>query len=280
MGDIRVGVTIFLTDQTIDIVELAREVESRGFDSLYIPEHTHIPTSRRTPPPTGEAELPEMYKRSLDPLVALGACAAVTETLVVGTGIALVAQHDPITYAKEWATLDYVSGGRAVFGVGFGWNEDEMEHHGVAYATRRAQAREHVLAMYRLWEDDEASFDGEYVKFSPSWSWPKPLQRPHPTTLIGGGGGPVLFEHVAEWADGWMPIGGAGLSDMVPTLQQAWTEAGRDGSPIVVPFGVLPTPGKLEHYRELGCSETVLRVPSASRDEVLPVLDSFAEYVA
>jgi probable F420-dependent oxidoreductase len=269
---VRIGVTIFFTDRSIDPATLAFAVEERGFGSLYVPEHTHIPASRRTPAPTG-GELAEEYRRTLDPMVALAVAAEATTNLVVGTGVSLVAQHDPIVYAKQWATLDLLTGGRTSFGVGFGWNVEEMGDHGVAYATRRDQAREHVLAMHALWRDDEASFRGEYVSFEPTWSWPKPLQQPRIPTLIGGGAGPKLFAHVSEWADGWMPIGGAGLRDALPALQAAWAAAGRAGSPLVVPFSVIGERGKLDYYRSLGCTEVVLRLPSAGYDEVMVALD-------
>ena len=274
------GVTIFLTDQTIGPVEVARAVEERGFHSLYLPEHTHIPIERRTPPPTGDAELPEMYKRILDPYVALAAAAAVTEQIRLGTGIALVAQHDPVVLAKEIATLDHVSGGRFVFGVGFGWNEDEMEDHGVEYRTRRARVREHVLLMNQLWSQEVGAFEGDFVRVSPSWSWPKPVQQPRPRTLIGGAAGPKLFAHIAEYADGWFPIGGAGVAKALPDLRDAVAAAGRDPDQLlVVPFGTLPSPGKLDHYREIGMTEVVLNLPSAGRDEVLRVLDDYVQYL-
>lgn len=276
----RVGVTIFATDVSMDVVELAKELEERGFASLYVPEHTHIPVGRRTPAPTGDADLPEYYRRCLDPIAALTACAVSTERLVVGTGISLIAQHDPIGYAKALATLDLLSRGRTVFGVGFGWNEDEMEHHGVEYSTRRRRVREHVAAMTALWTQDEASFDGEFVAFSGSWSWPKPVQRPRPPVFIGGGAGPTLFAHVCEWADGWMPIGGSGLGSTKPELERRWTDSGRDGSPAVVPFAVVPTPGKLDHYRSLGVTEVVVQLPSAGRDQVFAVLDGFMQYLS
>ncbi|MBV8691061.1 MAG: TIGR03619 family F420-dependent LLM class oxidoreductase, partial [Actinobacteria bacterium] len=192
----RFGVTLFPTDQSIDVIELGREVEDRGLDSIWFPEHTHIPISRRTPPPTGEEVLAEEYRRCLDPLVALASVAGATSRLRLGTGIALVSQREPIVTAKAVASLDLVSGGRFSLGIGFGWNEDEMEDHGVAYATRREHARDHVLAMRRLWEDDEASYEGEFVRFPPTWSWPKPVQRPLPV-LIGGMAGPKLFSHIA-----------------------------------------------------------------------------------
>jgi probable F420-dependent oxidoreductase len=274
------GVTIFLTDQTIGPVEVARAVEERGFHSLYLPEHTHIPVERRTPPPTGHAELPEMYKRVVDPYIALAAAAAATERILLGTGIALVAQHDPITLAKEIATLDHVSGGRFVLGVGFGWNEDEMEDHGVEYRTRRARVREHMLLMNALWADDVGAFDGEFVRVAPSWSWPKPVQRPRPRTLMGGAPGPKLFAHIAEYADGWFPIGGAGVARALPDLRAAVAAVGRDPDALhVIPFGTLPSPGKLEHYREIGMTEVVLNLPSAGRDDVLRTLDDYANYL-
>ena len=174
----RIGLTIFATDLTIDPVTLARAAEERGFASLYLPEHTHIPVSRATAVPTGDAELPDEYRRTLDPLVALAGAAAVTTELRLGTGVSLVAQHDPIVMAKQLATLDSMSGGRFTLGVGFGWNREEMASHGVTYATRRDQVREHVLAMQALWRDDEASFEGRFVHLAPSWQWPKPHRRP------------------------------------------------------------------------------------------------------
>ncbi len=276
----RIGLTIFLTDRTIGAVELAREAEARGFASLWFPEHTHIPVSRRTPAPTGDAELPEEYLRCLDPLVALTAAAVATSQLVVGSGVSLVAQHHPIDYAKAWATLDLVSAGRARFGVGFGWNVEEMASHGVVYATRREQAREHVLAMHALWSMDEASFSGRYVDFEPAYSWPKPVQQPRIPTLIGGGAGPKMFANVAEWADGWLPIGGGGLRDALPALHAAWAEAGRAGAPQVIPFGTVPSQQKLAYYESIGCAEVVLRVPSVGRDEALCTLDSYVTHVA
>ena len=190
----RYGVTMFATDVSIDVVELARAAEDRGFESLWLPEHTHIPLTRLTPHPSGRP-LPDEYTRSLDPLVALAAAATATTTLRLGTGILLAAQREPLVTAKAVASLDHLSGGRAALGVGYGWNEDEMNDHGVDYRTRRAVAREHVLAMQALWGDDEASFAGEHVRFGPSWSWPKPVQRgadgrPAVPVLVGGAAGP------------------------------------------------------------------------------------------
>ena len=271
---------MFLTDQTIRPAALARAIEERGFASLYVPEHTHIPVARRTPPPTGDPELAEEYRRTLDPFVALTAAAAVTDRLRVGTGICLVAQRDPIVTAKEVATLDLLSDGRFVFGIGFGWNQDELEHHGVRQADRREVVRERMLAMRSLWTDDEASFRGEHVRLDPSWSWPKPVQRPGPPVLIGGAGGPVLFRHIAEYGDGWIPIGGRGVRSALPDLERAFEDAGRDPETIrIVPFGTIPDPGKLEYYASLGIDEVVLRLPPRAADEVLPRLDRYAELV-
>lgn len=272
------GITTFVTDQSIDPVRLAREVEARGFHSLYIPEHTHIPASRRTPLPIGDGALPEEYKRTVDPFVALGAAAAVTSRIKLGIGVCLVAQRDPIVTAKAAATLDRIANGRFVFGIGFGWNREEMESHGVDFRRRRARAREHVLAMQRLWTDERASFDGEFVRFKDSWSWPKPLQQPRPPILIGGAAGPKLFAHIAEYADGWIPIGGAGVREAMRDLRRAMEQAGRDPATLhVVSFGSIPDPGKLEYYGSIGVTEVVLRVPCATADVVLPALDAYAK---
>jgi probable F420-dependent oxidoreductase len=271
---------MFATDRSMDVVELARAAEQRGFYSLYAPEHTHIPTGRDTPAPTGDEQLGDQYLRTLDPFVALTAAATATTRLRVGTGICLVAQRDPIVTAKEVASLDFLSGGRFSFGIGFGWNREEMADHGVSYADRRAIVRERVLAMRSLWEDDEAAFAGEHVQLSPSWAWPKPVQRPHPPILIGGAAGAKLFEHIVEYADGWIPIGGAGLSSALPELHRTADAAGRDPSTLaVVPFGTIPNQGKLDHYGSLGIDEVVLQLPHAPAEEVLRVLDRHAEFV-
>jgi probable F420-dependent oxidoreductase len=274
----RFGITMFPTDRSIGIVELAREAEARGLDSLWLPEHTHIPASRESPWPAG-GDLPEEYWRCLDPIVAMTAAVMVTERLRVGTGILLAAQREPIANAKAVATLDHLSGGRVTLGVGYGWNREEMGHHGVAYSERRDVVREHVMAMQALWREDEGEFHGRYVDFSPSRSWPKPAQRdgagrPAVPVLVGGGAGPKLFAQVVEYADGWMPIGGAGMSTDLPRLRDQWEAAGRDPSSLqVVPFATLPSVGKLDHYAELGVTEVVAQVPSAGRDKVLAWID-------
>lgn len=272
----RFGVTVFLTDYTIGPAELAVEVESRGFHSMWTPEHTHIPVGRKTPPPMGEP-LPQQYYHSLDPFVALSVAAAATKTLRLGTGICLVAQRDPIVLAKEVATLDLVSGGRFDFGVGFGWNQDELEHHGVPYGKRRQAVAERVEALKELWTKEQASYSGEFVSFEPSFSWPKPVQKPWPPIFLGGAGGPKLFEHVARWADGWIPIGGRGIKGNLPLLRAEYEKAGRDPDSLkIIPFGSLPDQGKLEYFATLGIEEVVLGVTAGDRDVVLPILDQFA----
>lgn len=274
----KLGLTIFSTDLSMSFVDVAREAEARGFYSLYLPEHTHIPTSRATPAPTGDAELAEEYKRTLDPFVALAAAASVTETIKLGTAVSLVAQRDPIVTAKEVATLDLLSSGRVVFGVGYGWNKEEMADHGVAYRERRDLVRETMLAIKRLWTADEAEYDGEHVKFARSWSWPKPVQKPHPPIYIGGAAGPKLFRNIAEWADGWMPIGGGGMKSAIPDLKRAFEEAGRDPDALrILPVGTIGNRGKLDYYESLGVDEVALAVPSGTDAEVLPVLDQYAD---
>ena len=275
----RLGITTFVTDYSIDIVTLARAVEERGFASLYLAEHTHIPASRRTPPPTGEAELGMAYSHLGDPLVSLAAAAAVTSTITIGTGVALVAQHDPIVLAKQVATLDALCGGRFVLGVGFGWNREEMASHGVDYAHRREVVREKVLTMRALWRDDEASFVGEHVQLEPSWQWPKPARGSVPI-LIGGAAGPKLFAAICDYADGWIPIGGAGLTKALPELREQFESAGRDPSTLrCIPFGSIPDQGKLDHYASLGIDEVVLRINEGPTDDVLRRLDRAAPLV-
>ena len=279
-GPMKIGVAFHSTDVAMHPVEVAREAEARGFHSLYIPEHTHIPTSRRTPAPTGTPELGEEYKRSPDPYIALAAAASVTERIILGTGIGLPAQHDPITFAKELATLDWMTEGRFVFGIGYGWNHEEMENHGIDVKRRREHAREIMLAMQALWTNDVAAFEGEFVNFEASWQWPKPVQPGGPRILIGGGAGPKIFSQIAEYAHGWMPIGGAGMAAQLEKLRGLLEERGRDPRLLhVVPMGVFPSDEKLAYYKEAGVTECVLRIPSAPRDEVMPALDEYVQYI-
>lgn len=265
----RIATTIFLTDETITPVRLARELEQRGFDGLYLPEHTHIPVSRDTPYPAG-GELPAEYGRTLDPFVALGQAAAVTERLALGTGITLIAQHDPIDLAKQAATLDHLSGGRLTLGIGFGWNVEEAADHGVEWATRRALGSDRLALMRALWAEEPTAYEGEFGSVRASHAHPKPVQKARgpvngPRTLIGGAAGPKLFAQIARDADGWLPIGGRGLSESVPKLRTAWEEAGRDPEHLqVVPYAVRPDPGKLAYYADLGVEEVVLQLPPAA----------------
>ncbi|MCA1833352.1 MAG: LLM class F420-dependent oxidoreductase [Actinobacteria bacterium] len=276
----RFGITMFVTDTTMGPGELAREAEDRGFDSIFFPEHTHIPISRTTPAPMGEP-LPEQYRRTMDPFVALTVAACATTKIRLGTGICLVAERDPIVTAKEVASLDHVSGGRFVFGIGFGWNVEEMTDHGVDFRQRREITRECMLAMEALWTQNEASFDGEFVRFEPSWAWPKPVQQPRPPVLIGGGAGPKLFAHIAEYADGWIPIGARGVAAALPELRAAFEKAGRDPSNIeIVPCGSIPDPKKLEYFQSVGVTEVVVGITGGYVDEILPVLDDYAKTVA
>jgi probable F420-dependent oxidoreductase len=269
------GITAFLTDRDMAPADLARAAEERGFHSLYVPEHTHLPIRDAAPPALVEGVRPDDYRRSLDPFVALATAASVTKRILLGTGVVLAAQHDPIVLAKQIATLDHLSGGRVVFGTGFGWNRAEAADHGVEFDRRREVAREHVLCMQALWSQEEPEFHGEYVSLDRCWSWPKPVQQPRVATLIGGGANPKVFAAVAEYADGWMPIGGSGLADALPALRRAVEQRRRDPDGIrVVPFGTIPTEQKLAHFERLGIDEVVLRVPSGSSAEMLATLDS------
>jgi probable F420-dependent oxidoreductase len=277
---VRLGITAFLTDRDMAPAGLARAAEERGFHSLYFPEHTHLPVRDDTPPALVDGVHLDDYRRSLDPFVALATAASVTGRILLGTGVVLAAQHDPIVLAKQIATLDHLSGGRVVFGMGFGWNRSEAADHGVDFALRREVAREHVLCMQALWSQEQAEFHGRFVSLDACWSWPKPVQQPRVATLVGGGSGPTVFAAIAEYADGWMPIGGSGLAEAVPRLHRAVEEQGRDPARIrVVPFGTVPSDEKLAHYQQLGIDEVVLRVPSGGADQMLATLDAHAGFL-
>jgi probable F420-dependent oxidoreductase len=276
----RLGITAFLTDRAMAPADLARAAEERGFHSVYFPEHTHLPVRADAPPALVEGVHLDDYRRSLDPFVALSTAASVTERIALGTGVVLVAQHDPIVLAKQIATLDHLSGGRVVFGIGFGWNREEAADHGLAFEPRREVAREHVLCMQALWSQDQAEYHGKYVSLDPCWSWPKPIQRPRVTTLVGGGANPSVFAAIAEYADGWMPIGGSGLADALPLLRRAVEERGRDPEGIrVLPFGTVPSDQKLAHYQSQGIGEVVLRLASGTPAQMLSDLDGHAAYL-
>ncbi len=281
-----IGVLIFPTDQTIDPVELAREAEARGYRSLWFPEHSHIPTSRATPwgGREGAPPLPEQYWRTHDPFVALAAAAAVTETITLGTGICLVAQRDPIHTAKEVASLDRISGGRFVFGVGYGWNKEEMAQHGTAYAQRRQLLREHLELMSALWTQDEASYEGELVSLEPSWSWPKPTQTSGilggPPVVLGGNAGPKTAKDIAEFCDGWMPIGGAHPLIKLREVHEACEAIGRDPESVELGmFGARPEDAALERLQGQGFRRAMFGLPQGPRDEVLTALDELQPFV-
>ncbi|MFI7386097.1 LLM class F420-dependent oxidoreductase [Streptomyces sp. NPDC049813] len=276
----RISTTIFLTDETITPVRLARALEQRGFAGLYLPEHTHIPAERTSPYPNG-GDLPREYGRTLDPFVALAQAAAVTSRLGLGTGVTLVAEHDPIALAKQIATLDHLSGGRFTLGVGFGWNKEEAADHGVDWGTRRELTRERIGLMRALWADGPTAYDGGLgQRVRASHAHPKPVRGGAPRILVGGAAGPKLFAHVCAYADGWMPIGGAGLSRTLPELRARWEAAGRaPGTLRIVPYAVVPTPGKLAHYADQGIGEVVLQLPPGDEMTVLKTLDDFLPYV-
>ena len=275
------GVTAFLTDRSMAPGPFAAAVEERGFRSLFLPEHTHLPVAESAPPALVAGVTEEDYRRTFDPMVALAAAASATTRIRLGTGICLVAQHDPIVLAKQIATLDQLAGGRFVLGWGFGWNRREAADHGLDFAARREVAREHLLCMGALWSMDEAEFHGAHVDLAPAFAWPKPVQQPRVRMLVGAAAGPRTFELVAELADGWMPIGGGGVARALPELRAAVAEAGRDPAALeVVPFGTIPDEGKLEHYESLGVTEVVLRVPSGSPAAMLHVLDDYARYLS
>jgi len=276
----RFGISMFPTAESIAPDELAYAVEERGFESLWFPEHSHIPVSRRSPWPGG-AELPDMYRKAHDQFVALTAAACATSRIKLGTGVCLVAQHDPIWLAKTVASLDIISKGRVILGVGYGWNKEEMAHHGVVFGERRALAREKLLTMKSLWTDEEASFHGEHIDLEPSWSWPKPLQRPHPPILIGGSAGPRLFAAVAELADGWIPMGNrADVLERLPELTSALEDAGRDPASIeITVYGAPADLDSLNRFEDAGVARVTFGLPPAGRDEVLPLLDTYAKLI-
>ncbi|MEU5979602.1 LLM class F420-dependent oxidoreductase [Streptomyces sp. NPDC047315] len=277
----RISTTITVTDETITPVRLARELEERGFAGLYLPEHTHIPVERTTPFPfTDGGDLPSGYGRTLDPFVGLAQAAAVTSRISLGTGVLLVAQHDPITVAKQAASLDHLSGGRFTLGVGFGWNKEEAVDHGVEWATRRELVLDQMRVMRALWADEPTAYEGEFRSVSASHAFPKPVRGASPRTLVGGAAGPKLFAHIAAYADGWMPIGAAGVRDALPELRAVWEAAGRSPKELeIMPYAVQPTPEKMAYYEELGVEEVVFLLPTADEDGVLRALDDFGRYL-
>jgi probable F420-dependent oxidoreductase len=277
----RVGVFYFPTDYGINIAELARALEERGFGSLYVPEHTHIPTSRRTPFPSG-GELPKKYSHTHDPFVGLSFAAAATKKLLVGTGICLIPERDPIVTAKCVASLDQLSGGRFIFGIGGGWNVEEMENHGARYETRFKLMRERILAMKALWAQEEASFHGEFVNFDPVWSWPKPARRPHPPILLGGESDYTL-RRIVDYCDGWIPrpVGDFTANGAIERLRRMAESKGRDPKSLMISVFRAPADkAALAEYSRAGIDEALLEIPDLSRDQILQLLDRYAPLAA
>jgi probable F420-dependent oxidoreductase len=272
----RFGLTIFPTDYAIGPAELAPAAEDAGFEALLFAEHTHIPTNRDTPRPGG-GELPRRYWHTLDPFVALTAAAMATERLRVGTGICLVVERDPITTAKEVASVDLLSGGRFEFGVGAGWNREEMRNHGTDPEGRFSLMRERIEAMKAIWTQDEAEYHGEHVDFDPIWSWPKPVQQPHPPILVGGTG-PKALDRVLRYGDEWMPNRVADPADLGPRIAELRERAGRHVP--VTYFGADASDEFVAALAAAGVDRTLLQLPDAGADEVLPLVERYAELAA
>lgn len=273
------GIVTFLTDYGISPVDLGRAAEERGFDALFVTEHTHIPASRVSPWPGGPV-LPDRYSHTYDPFVALTAMAVVTARIALGTAVSLVAQHDPIVLAKTVASLDHLSGGRFELGVGPGWNVEEMAHHGVDPRRRTATMLEHVAAMREIWTTDDAEFHGRFVEFSPIWSWPKPVRVP---PVLIGGGGPTVLDRVLAHGDGWIPLrvplsGLDAFAARIAELQQRAADAGRERIPVTL-YGAAGTPAALESYAAAGVDRLLFELTDpgpGSTDATLRELDVLA----
>jgi probable F420-dependent oxidoreductase len=275
------GLSIFPTEYSISMVDLGRAVEERGFESLWVAEHTHIPVSRRSPWPGG-AELPKMYFDTLDPFVALTAAAIATTRIRVATGICLIVERDPIHTAKLVTSLDQVSGGRFMLGIGGGWNLEEMENHGTRPERRFKLMRERVEAMKAIWTQDEAEYHGELVDFDPIYMWPKPIQKPHPPIHVGGGF-PGGARRAIRYGDGWMPIGGrdGDISGRLAQFHEMARSAGRSPETLEVSiYAAEPKESTLARHREAGITRVVLMLPPAPRDQILPILDDYAKLMS
>src|SRR5882757_1378646 len=273
------GITMFPTDYAIQPHELAVEAEARGFESVWFPEHSHIPTSRKSPWPGG-AELPKWYYDTYDPFVAMGAAAVVTKTIKLGTGVCLVVQRDPIHTAKEVATVDRLSSGRFLFGIGGGWNAEEMGNHGTAFETRFKLMRERILAMKEIWTKSKAAYNGEFVKFDEMMQWPKPVQKPHPPIILGGAF-PWAARRAVRYGDGWYPNAASGNpEEYMPAFRKMAQEAGRDPASLPVTIGGAPNDlNKLKRFRDLGASRVNVSLMSEAPDDILPTLDKWAGYI-
>jgi probable F420-dependent oxidoreductase len=271
------GVATFVTDEGIAPTDLGSALEQRGFESVFVAEHTHIPVHRESKWPEGGDELPRKYYRTLDPFVTLTAMAVATKRLVVATGILLLIQRDPITTVKEVASLDLVSGGRTIVGIGAGWDKEEMQNHGTDPKTRMALLRERVLAMKEIWSKDQAEFHGDFVNFDPIFSWPKPVQRPHPPIFVGGNG-PKTLDRVLEYGDGWMPTFGLGVEEItqrIADLRRRASEAGRPD----VPVSIYAVPGEREiiaRLEDAGVDRVLFDLPTLPAEETYRALDELA----
>ena len=277
------GASMFMTDYSIGAVELAQALEARGFESMWNPEHSHIPLSRKSPFPGG-GDVPKMYYDAMDPFITLSAAAAATKTLKLGTGVCLVIQRDTIQTAKLVASIDQISGGRFLFGIGGGWNQDEMEDHGTVFATRFKLMREQIGAMKQIWTESKPEYHGEIVDFGPMMTWPKPVQKPHPPVILGG-----AFPHAARravrYGNGWVPIAGRGpygkIEDFLPPFKQMLSEAGRSLADVpITMFGVPQDIDLIKRYQDLGVARVVAAVPPEGADKTLPLLDRWAELIA
>ena len=276
------GASMFFTDYSMTPVELAVALEQRGFDIVWAPEHSHIPLSRKTPFVLG-GDLPKRYYDAMDPFVTLAMAAAATKTLKIGTGVCLIAQRDPIQTAKLVASIDQVSNGRFVFGVGNGWNQDEMENHGTDFKSRHKLARERIEAMKAIWTRDTAEYHGEFVDFAAMQAWPKPVQKPHPPILVGGAF-PYSARRAVRYGDGWMPQVTSGsptpLAELIPRFRQMAAEAGREPAGFDISIGGQAEDVDLiKRYRDLGVNRVSTSLPSETAETILPVLDRWAAII-
>ena len=276
---VKFGTSMFFTDYSMAPGELGKALEERGFESVWAPEHSHIPLSRKTPFPAG-GDVPKRYYDAMDPFVTLTVAAMATKTLKVGTGVCLVAQRDPIQTAKLVASIDQVSGGRFLFGIGNGWNQDEMENHGTVFTTRHKLARERVEAMKAIWTQSKPEFHGEFVNFGPMMAWPKPVQKPHPPVIVGGAF-PYSARRAIRYGEGWIPQAARGgyseIADMIPEFRKMATEAGRDPKSIeITVWFPKQDPDLMKRYEDLGVARVVFNLDSEKADTVLPVIDSLA----
>ncbi|MCA0302301.1 MAG: LLM class F420-dependent oxidoreductase [Proteobacteria bacterium] len=272
----KIGAAMFFTDYSMTPAELGRALEERGFDSVWAPEHSHIPLSRKTPFPGG-GDLPKKYYDAMDPFVTLTAAAAATTTLKVGTGVCLVNQRDPIQTAKAVASLDLLSGGRFLFGVGNGWNQDEMENHGTAFATRHKLVRERIEAMKVIWTKSKAEYHGEMVSFDPLMAWPKPVQKPHPPIWVGGAF-PYGARRAVRYGDGWLPLRRREVREVLPQFRAMCVEAGRAPLPVTI-WEAKEDLDSLKRDRDAGVERVIVSLDSAKADAVLPLLDRWAKFI-